>query len=74
MHYVVSAVHVAWQPRIASRSDEGDTDPEGTQTKVLKNSEGEGYVDLGKKKRVTVRSFKGEPPLSHLRICWLLIR
>ena len=29
------------------------------------NSEGERYLDLGKKKRVTVRSFKGKPPLSH---------
>ncbi|THV05020.1 transcriptional coactivator p15, partial [Dendrothele bispora CBS 962.96] len=27
--------------------------------KVLKSSDGEKYIDLGKKKRATVRSFKG---------------
>jgi len=52
-------VRTVKKPRIPSRSDEDDTDSEGTQTKVLKNSEGEMYVDLGKKKRVSVRSFKG---------------
>jgi hypothetical protein len=36
---------------------------EGVQTNLLKNSEGDMYVDLGKKKRVTVRSFKGKPHL-----------
>ena len=29
--------------------------------RVLKNAQGEKYVDLGKKKRATVRSYKGEP-------------
>jgi len=33
------------------------------QVKALTNSEGEKYIDLGKKKRVTVRSFKGIPLL-----------
>ncbi|KIJ61311.1 hypothetical protein HYDPIDRAFT_96877, partial [Hydnomerulius pinastri MD-312] len=28
--------------------------------KVLKNTDGEKYVDLGKKKRASVRSFKGQ--------------
>jgi len=67
----VNPVHVARQPRIASKSDEDDTDSEGsdTQTKTQMNSEGEMYVDLGKKKRVTVRSFKGKRPLSRLRTC-----
>ena len=33
------------------------------QGKTLTNSEGEKYIDLGKKKRATVRSFKGIPLL-----------
>ena len=33
------------------------------QVKALTNSEGEKYIDLGKKKRATVRSFKGIPLL-----------
>lgn len=32
-------------------------------TKVLKNKDGEKYVDLGKKKHATVRAFKGIPLL-----------
>jgi activated RNA polymerase II transcriptional coactivator p15 len=59
--YVGNLVHVTRQPRITPKSDEGDTDSEDTQTKVQKNGEGDMYVDLGKRKRVTVRSFKGEP-------------
>ncbi|KAI0000577.1 transcriptional Coactivator p15-domain-containing protein [Russula vinacea] len=51
------------KPRIALRNDEDDTDSdsdsEDIRTKLQKNSEGDMYVDLGKKKRVTVRSFKG---------------
>jgi len=59
--YMGNLVHVTRQPRITPKSDEGDTDSEDTQTKVQKNSEGDMYVDLGKRKRVTVRSFKGKP-------------
>ncbi|KAF8844356.1 PC4-domain-containing protein, partial [Paxillus ammoniavirescens] len=33
---------------------------EQPDVKVLKNAEGEKYVDLGKKKRAAVRSFKGQ--------------
>lgn len=73
---VGNPVHVAWQPRIALRNDEDDTDSdsdsEDIRTKLQKNSEGDMYVDLGKKKRVTVRSFKGKPPLPRLRTCRLL--
>jgi hypothetical protein len=65
----VNLVHVARQPRIASKSDEGDTDSEDTRTKLQTNSEGEMYLDLGRKKRVTVRSFKGKLPLPRLRTC-----
>jgi hypothetical protein len=54
---------------MASKSDEGDTDSEDTRTKLQMNSEGDMYLDLGKKKRVTVRSFKGKPPHSRLRTC-----
>jgi hypothetical protein len=64
--YLGSLVHVVWQPRIPSPGGEGDTDSEGIRTKLLKNSEGDMYVDLGKKKRVTVRSFKGKPSLLNL--------
>ena len=52
------------QPRISLQSDDGNANSEDTVVKVEKNSEGEKYVDLGKKKRVTVRSFKGKSPLS----------
>ena len=70
-------VHVAWQPRIALRNDKDDTDSdsdsEDIQTKLQKNGEGDMYVDLGKKKRVTVRSFKGKPPLPRPQTYRLLI-
>lgn len=56
-------VHVALQPRISLQGDEDDMESEDVQTNLLKNSEGDMYVDLGKKKRVTVRSFKGKPHL-----------
>lgn len=36
---------------------------QGKTPSVLTNSEGEKYIDLGKKKRATVRSFKGTPLL-----------
>jgi len=49
----------AKKPRIPSRSDDDDTDSENSRVRLQKNSEGDPYVDLGKKKRVTVRSFKG---------------
>jgi len=52
------------QPRISLQSDGGNANSEDTGVKVQKNSEGDKYVDLGKKKRVTVRSFKGKSPLS----------
>ncbi|KAN0111477.1 Transcriptional Coactivator p15 (PC4) domain containing protein [Russula decolorans] len=55
----IKTVKTVKKPRISSKSDEDDTDSEGTQTKAQMNSEGEMYVDLGKRKRVTVRSFKG---------------
>ncbi|KAI6046228.1 transcriptional Coactivator p15-domain-containing protein [Pisolithus marmoratus] len=45
-------------------SEVGETSTEGTVShkdiKILTNSEGENYVDLGKKKRATVRTFKGK--------------
>ncbi|KAF8482584.1 transcriptional Coactivator p15-domain-containing protein [Russula ochroleuca] len=49
------------KPRLSSKNDESDSDSEDIdiKTKLQKNSEGDMYVDLGKKKRVTVRSFKG---------------
>lgn len=34
---------------------------EGPSAEIKTNYEGERYVDLGKKKRMTVRSFKGMP-------------
>ena len=49
------------QPRISLQSDDGNADSEDTVTKLQKNGDGERYVDLGKKKRVTVRTFKGDP-------------
>ena len=52
------------QPRISLQSDDGNANSEDAGVKVQKNSEGDQYVDLGKKKRVTVRSFKGKSPLS----------
>jgi len=47
------------KPRISLKSDDGNADSEDTGAKLQTNGEGERYVDLGKKKRVTVRSFKG---------------
>ncbi|KAI0256321.1 transcriptional Coactivator p15-domain-containing protein [Lactifluus subvellereus] len=43
------------KPRITSQ----DGDSDDTSAKLQVNSEGDKYVDLGKKRRVTVRSFKG---------------
>ncbi|KAH9963907.1 transcriptional Coactivator p15-domain-containing protein [Russula dissimulans] len=48
------------KPRISSPSDGSDADPKDDKLKLRKNSEGDAYVDLGKRKRVTVRSFKGQ--------------
>jgi len=62
-------MNVTWQPRISSPSDGSDAHPEDDKLKLQKNSEGERYVDLGKKKRVTVRSFKGKSPLPHMQTC-----
>jgi len=53
-----------WQPRISLQSDDGNVDFEDTGAKLQTNNDGERYVDLGKKKRVTVRTFKGNSPLS----------
>lgn len=61
--YLNRLIHVALQPRISLQDDEDDTESDGVQTNLLKNSEGDMYVDLGKRKRVTVRSFKGKPHL-----------
>ncbi|KAF8499684.1 transcriptional Coactivator p15-domain-containing protein [Russula emetica] len=55
----IKTVKTVKKPRISSKSDEDDTDSEDAETKFQMNSEGEMYADLGKKKRVTVRSFKG---------------
>jgi hypothetical protein len=52
------------QPRISLQSDVGNVDSEDTGAKLQTNNDGERYVDLGKKKRVTVRTFKGNSPLS----------
>lgn len=59
--------NAALQPRISLLSDDGNADSEDTGVKLQKNSEGDKYVDLGKKKRVTVRSFKGKTSLSCTR-------
>lgn len=56
--------NVTFQPRISLQSDDEKADSEDIGVKVQKNGEGDKYVDLGKKKRVTVRSFKGKSPLS----------
>ncbi|TDL26260.1 PC4-domain-containing protein [Rickenella mellea] len=40
-----------------SKNDGG----KGTEVSVFANDEGEKYVDLGKKRRVVVRAFKGQP-------------
>lgn len=58
--YLVNLMKVIWQPRISSPSGEDNTDSEDPRVKLQTNSEGDQYLDLGKKKRVTVRSFKGK--------------
>jgi len=63
-HSLGNPTNATLQPRISLQSDDGNADSEDTGVKVQKSSEGDQYVDLGKKKRVTVRSFKGKPPLS----------
>ncbi|KAI9511133.1 transcriptional Coactivator p15-domain-containing protein [Russula earlei] len=47
------------KPRISLQSNDGNSDFEESRTKLQTNDEGERYVDLGKKKRATVRTFKG---------------
>jgi len=47
------------KPRISSPSDGSNADSEDAKLKLQKNSEGDMYVDLGKKKRISVRTFKG---------------
>ncbi|KAI9569613.1 transcriptional Coactivator p15-domain-containing protein [Boletus coccyginus] len=52
----------AKKPKFDDSDDEASPAHEGakpTAVKVFKNAEGEKYVDLGKKKRAAVRSFKG---------------
>ncbi|KAH9058799.1 transcriptional Coactivator p15-domain-containing protein [Lactarius vividus] len=39
--------------------DDSGRDADDARTKLQQNSEGDSYVDLGKKKRATVRNFKG---------------
>ncbi|KAI0305408.1 hypothetical protein B0F90DRAFT_1815045 [Multifurca ochricompacta] len=55
---------VVKKPRITSQADDDSEHSESASTKLLMSSEGESYVDLGKKKRVTVRSFKGSLPFT----------
>ncbi|KAI9449411.1 transcriptional Coactivator p15-domain-containing protein [Lactarius psammicola] len=48
------------KPKPAPTDEEdSDEEPDDARTKLQQNNEGDSYVDLGKKKRVTVRSFKG---------------
>ncbi|KAI0001281.1 transcriptional Coactivator p15-domain-containing protein [Russula compacta] len=53
------ATNTVKKPRISLQSGEDNTDSEDPRVKLQTNGEGDQYVDLGKKKRVTVRSFKG---------------
>ncbi|EEB89745.1 hypothetical protein MPER_12124 [Moniliophthora perniciosa FA553] len=48
------------KPKSKAKSTKTTSSDDGDVT-VHKNSEGDSYVDLGKKKRATVRSFKGKP-------------
>ncbi|KAH9978988.1 transcriptional Coactivator p15-domain-containing protein [Lactifluus volemus] len=48
------------KPRIASPDDNANKDSDNTSTKLQVNGEGDKYVDLGNKRRITVRSFKGK--------------
>ena len=61
-HSLGNPTNAILQPRISLESGDGNADSEDTGVKLQKNSEGDQYVDLGKKKRVTVRSFKGKSP------------
>lgn len=48
------------KPKPAPTDDkDSDGDTGDARTKLQHNNEGDTYVDLGKKKRVTVRDFKG---------------
>ncbi|KAF8444549.1 transcriptional Coactivator p15-domain-containing protein [Boletus edulis BED1] len=50
------------KPKFNDSGDESPAHEESNQpaVKVLKNAEGEKYVELGKKKRAAVRPFKGQ--------------
>ncbi|KAF8554741.1 PC4-domain-containing protein [Imleria badia] len=53
----------AKKPKFDESGDESPPAPEESKqpaVKVHKNAEGENYVELGKKKRAAVRSFKGQ--------------
>jgi len=46
------------KPTLADDED-SDKEPDDARNKLRHNDAGESYVDLGKKRRVTVRDFKG---------------
>lgn len=49
------------KPKVTPPADDEDSDkePDDARNKLKHNSDGGSYVELGKKKRVTVREFKG---------------
>jgi len=48
------------KPKVTPEDDEdSDKEPDDARNKLQHNKDGESYVDLGKKKRVTIREFKG---------------
>ncbi|KAL4073964.1 transcriptional Coactivator p15-domain-containing protein [Scleroderma yunnanense] len=47
------------KPKIGAVEDNGESSNHA-EARILTNAEGEKYVDLGKKRRATVRTFKGK--------------
>ena len=58
-------VVVLGSQRLPFQKPKFDSPDEKETSTITRNSSGEGYVDLGKKKRATVRNYKGITFLLH---------